>query len=176
MNSNKYTGPFPTEGKVQVSAMAYEPASGKSSPVCHEAFDFPRKDWRLVGIDDQKAYALLDGDPSTAWHQPRSRRLPVDLVIDLGKEQSLGGFRYFPDQGMWGPGIITNYEFYVSADNVEWTLVDQGEFSNIKNNPRWQTKTFVPQEARYIKLRALRNTENNSNIGYAEVDVITIGE
>jgi alpha-L-fucosidase len=176
MNSNKYTGPLPTEGKVQVSAMAYEPASGKSSPVCQSAFDLPRKDWRLVGIDDPKAYTLLDGNPSTAWHQPRNRRLPIDLVIDLGKEQNLSGFRYFPDQGLWGPGIITNYEFYVSDDNVEWRLVDQGEFSNIKNNPLWQTKTFVPQKARYIKLRALRNTENNSNIGYAEVDIITVGD
>lgn len=176
VNSSKYTAPLPTEGKVQVSAFAYEPASGKSSPVCHEAFDLPRKDWKLVGIDDKKAYALLDGDPSTAWHQPRNRRLPVDLVIDLGKEQNLGGFRYFPDQGMWGPGIITNYEFYVSGDNVEWKLVDRGEFSNIKNNPLWQTKTFAPEKARYIKLRALKNTENNSNIGYAEVDVVTMGD
>jgi len=175
-SSNQYTGPVHTEGRVQVSAFAYEPASGKSSPVSHEAFDLPRKDWKLVGIGDQKAYALLDGDPSTAWHQPRNQRLPVDLVIDLGKEQNLGGFRYFPDQGMWGPGIITNYEFYVSNDNVEWKLVDQGEFSNIGNNPLWQTKTFAPQKARYVKFRALRNTENNSNIGYAEVDVITMGD
>jgi alpha-L-fucosidase len=172
-DSKRYTGPFQTEGKVQVSAIAYEPASGKSSPVCHEEFDLPRKDWRIVGISDRRADAILDGDPSTAWHQRRNARLPVDLVIDLGKEQNLVGFRYFPDQGLWGPGIITDYQFYVSNDNVEWKLVDEGEFSNIKNNPLWQTKKFAPEKARYIKLRALKNTENNSNIGYAEVDVIT---
>ncbi len=95
------------------------------------------------------------------------------MVIDLGKEQDLCGFRYFPDQGLWGPGIITDYHFYVSMDNVEWKLVNQGEFSNIRNNPLWQTKTFAPEKARYIKLRASRNTENNSNVGYAEVDIIT---
>ena len=78
-----------------------------------------------------------------------------------------------PDQALWGPGIITDYEFYVSNDNVEWKLVSQGEFSNIKNNPLWQTKTFAPERARYIKLRALKNTENNNNLGYAEADVIT---
>ncbi len=170
-DSNKYTGPVPTEGKVQINAIAYEPASGKSSPVCHEAFDLPRKDWKLVGIEDQRAYALLDGNPATAWRQPRNTRLPADLVIDLGTEQNLSGFRYLPDQGL--SGIITNYEFYVSMDNAEWKLVDQGEFSNIRNNPLWQTKTFAPAKARYIKLRALKNTENNSNIGYAEVDVVT---
>ena len=172
-SSNKYTAPLSTAGKVQVSAIAYEPASGKSSPVCREAFDLPRKDWKLVGIEDQRAYALLDGNPSTAWRQPRNSRLPVDLVIDLGKEQNLSGFRYLPDQGL--SGIITNYEFHVSSDNVEWKLVDQGEFANIQNNPSWQTKTFAPAQARYIKLRALKNTENNNNVGYAEVDAITAG-
>jgi len=78
-----------------------------------------------------------------------------------------------PDPGLWGPGIITNYQFYVSKDNKEWKLVDEGEFSNIKNNPLTQTKSFTAITARYIKLRALKNTEGNDNIGYAEVDVIT---
>jgi alpha-L-fucosidase len=171
--SKKYNGPFQTEGKVQVSAIAYEPASGKSSPVCHEEFDQPRTDWKFVGVSDRSANAILDGNPSTAWHQPRNTRLPADLVIDLGKEQNLCGFRYYPDQTTWGPGIITQYEFYVSNDHVEWKLVNQGEFFNIKNNPTWQIKKFEPVKARYIKLRALKNTENNNNLGYAEIDVIT---
>jgi alpha-L-fucosidase len=172
-DSRTYSGPFQTEGKVEVRAIAYEPASGKSSPVRHEQFDLPRKDWKIVEIDDEKAYAILDGNPTTAWHQPRNRKMPIDLVVDLGKEHNLCGFRYFPDQGLWGPGIITNYEFYISDDNVGWKLVNQGEFSNIKNNPLWQIKKFAPEKARYFKLRALSNTEGNNNIGYAEVDVIT---
>jgi len=131
-DSKKYTGPFQTEGKVRVSAIAYEPASGKRSPVCHEQFDLPRKEWKIVGIADEKAYAILDGNPSTVWHQDKNNKMPVDLVIDLGKEHNLCGFRYFPDQGLWGPGIITDYQFCVSNDNVEWKLVTQGEFSNIK--------------------------------------------
>ena len=158
---------------MEVRAIAYDPATGKSSPVCGEKFDISRKDWKIVGIEDEKAYTILDGNQSTAWHQSKKIQIPVDLVIDLGKEQNLIGFRYFPDQGMWSPGIITNYEFYVSSDNIEWKLIDQGEFSNIKNNPLWQIKKFATVQARYIKLRALKNTEGNNNIGYAEVDVIT---
>ena len=62
--------------------------------------------------------------------------MPVDLVIDLGKEESLSGFRYLPDPSQWGPGIIAGYEFYVFQKNgADWKLVSKGEFPNIKNNP-----------------------------------------
>lgn len=171
-DSKKYTEPFLTEGKLKVSAIAYEPSTGKSSLASFEEFDLPRKDWKIVGIDDEKASAVMDGNQTTTWHQNRDKKLPIDLVIDLGKEQSLSGFRYFPDQSLWGPGIISEYEFYVSKNNKNWKLVSKGEFSNIKNNPLRQIKRF-DAKARFIKLRALKNTENNNNIGYAEIDVIT---
>jgi alpha-L-fucosidase len=141
--------------------------------VAQEHFDISRKDWKIVGVAGNQPYALLDGNPGTAWKQPRNTRLPVDLVIDLGGEKTLTGFKYFPDQGMWGPGVIAEYEFYVSPDNSDWKLVDKGEFSNIKNNRVWQRKDFAPTKGRYIKLRALRNTDGNNDVGYAEVDVIT---
>jgi alpha-L-fucosidase len=171
--SKKYTGPFQTDGKLDVKAIAGDPTTGKSSPEVEEKFDLPRKDWKILGVSDEKANAILDGDPSTVWHQGKDKKMPVDLVIDLGKEETLSGFRYLPDPGLWGPGIITTYQFCVSADNKEWKLVDEGEFPNIKNNPLMQIKNFAAVKARYIKLRALKNTEGNDNTGYAEVDVIT---
>lgn len=171
--SMKYTGPFKTAGKLKVRAIAFDAATHKAGAECTEQFDIPKNDWKIVGIDDEKAYAVLDGDPSTAWHQPKETKLPADLIIDLGKIENLTGFKYLPDQSIWEPGIITNYHLFVSSDNKEWKLVDEGEFSNIKNNPLWQIKLFTTVTARYIKFRALKNTEDNDNIGYAEVDVIT---
>jgi len=173
LNSKKYTSPVQTNGKVEVKAIAYDPGSGKNSPVRHEKFDICRKDWKVMGTDDEKAYTILDGNSSTVWHQVADKKMPVDLIIDLGNEYNLSGFKYLPDQSKWSSGIITNYQFYVSTDNKEWKLASEGEFSNIKNNPLWQIKKFVPEKARYIKLRALKNTEGNNNTGYAEVDVIT---
>jgi alpha-L-fucosidase len=99
--------------------------------------------------------------------------MPVDLVIDLGKVEKLIGFRYLPDQNLRSKGIITNYEFYISQDNIKWKLVDEGEFSNINNNPLWQTKSFGLAKAKFIKLRALKNTQNDDFVGYAEIDGIT---
>ena len=172
--SARFDGPVPTsDGKVEVKAIAYDPSTGKSSPVASGKFDICRKDWKIIGVGGDAPYAILDGNPATSWKQGRDRKMPVDLVIDLGGEQTLTGFRYFPDQGMWGPGVIAEYAFFVSSDKNNWNQVDSGEFSNIKNNRVWQTKNFAPAKARYIKLQALRNTDGNNDVGYAEVDVIT---
>jgi alpha-L-fucosidase len=172
--SAKFTGPVPTnDGKVEVKAIAFDPATGKSGPLADEKFDISRKNWKVLDVSDDAAKAILDGDPTTSWKQSGDKQMPVDLVIDLGSEKTLSGFKYSPDQGQWGPGVISQYEFYVSPDNVNWTLADKGEFSNIKNNRVTQLKRFAPVKGRYFKLRALRNTEGNNNVGYADVDVIT---
>lgn len=170
--SKQYTGPIATDGKLEVKAVAYDGTSNKSSPITHEKFDVVKKDWKMPGIENQRVNDVIDGNPATAWYQPQSNKMPVDLVIDLGKTENLVGFKYLPGQTRT-TGIITNYQFYVSQDNEQWQLVNEGEFSNIKNNPMWQIKTFNEVKTRYIKLRALKNTQNNDAVGYAEVDVIT---
>src|SRR5665647_858687 len=172
-NSNMYSAPFPADGNVEVKAIAYDPASGKSSPLTHEKFDISKKDWKIVGINDEKASTIIDGNASTVWRQRDNKKMPIDLVVDLGKNYNVCGFKYLPDQNKWSSGIITNYQFYISEDNVEWKLVNEGEFSNIKNNPVWQIKNFSQVNARFIKLRAIKNTSNDDVAGYAEVDVIT---
>jgi alpha-L-fucosidase len=35
--------------------------------------------------------------------------MPIDLVIDLGSEQDLVGFKYLPDRGTWASGLIAEY-------------------------------------------------------------------
>jgi len=173
VRSHKYTMPFNTSGKIEVKTIACDVKSGKSSPVCTEKFDLPRTDWKIISTTDAKAINILDGDPSSSWHQPKGTKLPADIVIDLGANLNVSGFRYLPDPTLWGPGIINAYRFYVSTDNINWKLVSQGEFSNIKNNPLRQTKTFAAINARYVKFQAVKNIENNDNIGYAEFDLIT---
>src|SRR5665647_1086991 len=105
-NSKKYTSPVQAEGKVEVKAIAYDPTSGKSSPVSFEKFDICRKDWKIVGISDERSNSILDGNTSTAWHQREGRKMPIELVIDLGNEYNVCGFKYLPDQNRWSSGII----------------------------------------------------------------------
>jgi alpha-L-fucosidase len=170
--SSMYSAAFYADGKIEVKAIACDPASGKSSPVGYERFDISKKDWKIVGINDENVSKILDGNISTVWHQ-RNKKMPIDLVLDLGNKYNVCGFKYLPDQNRWSSGIISNYQFYVSMDNIKWKLVDEGEFSNIKNNPVMQVKNFSTVNARYIRLRALKNTSSDDVAGYAEVDIIT---
>ena len=116
---------------------------------------------------------LFDGDPVSSWHQDGKGRFPVALTVDLGKLLKVSGFRYLPDPNIWGPGIITQYSFEVSADGKHWQTVSEGEFSNIKNNPVEQTRIFPVCSVRYVRFNAFANTENSTDIGYAELNLIT---
>jgi len=174
LKSTKYAGKIKTkEGKITVKAIAHNPATGKSSAVTEEKFDIARKNWKILASNDDQAYKIIDGNSSSVWHQDISKKMPVDLIIDLGKMEKLIGFKYLPDQNLRSKGIITNYEFYTSQDNITWKLIHQGEFSNINNNPLWQTKLFELTKAKFIKLTALKNTQSDDFMGYAEIDVIT---
>lgn len=171
--SNLYTAPFYADGKIEIKAIACDPSSDKCSPVGYEKFDISKKDWKVTGINDDNTQKIIDGNPYTVYHQRNGKKMPIDLVIDLGNTYSVCGFKYLPDQNKWSSGIISNYQFYVSTDNKVWKLADEGEFSNIKNNPVWQIKNFSSLKARYIKLRAIKNTWGDDVAGYAEIDVIT---
>lgn len=171
--SGKYTHPVKTDGKPEIQAIVYEPSSKKSSPVSREKFDVSRKRWKILEISDSKAYNIIDGDPNTEWVQSNEKKMPVDIVIDLGKVENLKGFKYLPSQNQWAGGVISNYKFFVSHDTTNWKLVSEGEFPNIKNNPVVQIKNFDSAKARYIRLQALKDTRNNQEAGYAELDIIT---
>ena len=174
LTSQKYDRPFATgEGKVQLKTFAYDTLTKKKSPVTEEEFDIAKTDWTILGTDDKNAEAIMDGDIETIWTQNENQELPIDLIIDLGKTERLNGFGYLPNQRVWKPGIIDKYEFYVSDNGKNWVLVDEGEFSNVKNNPLWQIKKFTPVAAKFIKLRALSNTEGDNTIIYAEVKINT---
>jgi alpha-L-fucosidase len=80
-SSIKYTGSFSADGKMVVKAILYDPTSSKSSPVGQENFDISKKEWKLVRISDDKAAAILDGDPSSMWHQREKKCQLIWLLI-----------------------------------------------------------------------------------------------
>ncbi len=171
-NSETYSQPFMLNRKAVVKAIVVDAKENKKSTVSSATFDIVKSKWTVTGNKNEKTEVIFDGDPSTAWSVDKNT--PVDFIIDLGENINLSGFKYLPDQSRWNPGVIFQYELYVSANGKSWGRpVSKGEFSNIKNSPIWQKKEFAAQKGRYIKLRALSPAYVDGRVGIAEFDVIT---
>ena len=97
---------------------------------------------------------------------------PTQMLIDWDTEQTITSFRYLPPQNS-KDGLVTHYTLWASTDWAKWTKVAFGEFSNIVNNPIWQTiKLEAPVKAKILRLDADRLAEGN-RMAYGDVEVIT---
>ena len=139
--------------------------------------DIPKKDWEVLGSDGSKieeAAKLIDEDADTFWATPEDGTANPEIVIDLGKEYSLTGFTYWPNQERYPFGIITDYACYISRDNKNWQLVSKGEFANVVNSRIEQRIDFKSTLGRYIKLKAIKIAGEDPRASFGEVGVITI--
>ena len=93
------------------------------------------------------------------------------MFIDLEKEETILGLRYLPPQHN-KDGIVTHYSVWVSSDWNDWKKVASGEFSNIINNPIWQTVEFEPIEGKIIRIDAERISGGN-RVAYDDLEIIT---
>ena len=96
---------------------------------------------------------------------------PRQMMIDWDKEQTITSFRYLPPQES-RDGTITHYTLWGSTDWSHWTKLASGEFSNIVNNPIWQTIKLKPTKIRMLKLDADR-LALGERMGYGDIEVVT---
>jgi len=176
-NSELYAKPIEFKGKGEVRVMAHDPASGKSSAVTAQIFDVCKELWTVLQPDprqDHKGKAVVDSNPRSIWRSLADQGLPQTVVVDLGEELALEGFTYLPTQQRYVDGTISFYSLYLSSDGKSWgDPVSSGEFSNIKNSPVLQTKTFEATSARYLKFVGEREINDKTFISIAELGVIT---
>ena len=78
---------------------------------------------------------------------------PKQMMIDWDTEQTITAFRYLPPQNT-REGLVTHYTLWGSTDWANWTKLASGEFSNIVNNPIWQTIKFATTNAKILRLDA----------------------
>ena len=88
--------------------------------------------WTVIDFDseeaDAPASAIIDGDYNTFWHSAWSQSQPIyphHITVDMGAEKSIASFELFRRPGAWW--AASNHEFWVSADNVNWTKVGSHE-------------------------------------------------
>lgn len=94
------------------------------------------------------------------------------MYIGIGKDVTVKGFRFLPAQDN-KEGMPLDYILSISADDGKtWTQIAKGEFSNIQNNPIWQTIKCNTAVGSLLKLDCSRITSGN-RIHYSDVEVIT---
>ena len=96
---------------------------------------------------------------------------PRQMMIDYNTDQTITAFRYLPPQSPAQSGTVTHYSLYASSDWSHWEKLASGEFSNIINNPIWQTIKFPPTKARILRFEADR-LSSGDRMGYGDVEVI----
>ena len=123
---------------------------------------------------DPGAEAIIDANPGSIWRSGAEQGMPQEVVVDLGEELNLVGFTYLPTQQRYIDGTIGHYSLYLSGDGKQWgQAVSSGEFSNIKNSPVLQTKTFEALSARYLKFVGEREINDRDFVSIAELGVLT---
>ncbi|MBT3286936.1 MAG: hypothetical protein HN380_06275 [Victivallales bacterium] len=120
----------------------------------------PRDAWRLIRTDSaepgQSGKLAFDGKPGTIWHsewRKKKPRHPHEIIIDMGKEETLRGVAYLPRQGE-SPGRIGRGEIYVSdkADSFGKPVAT----ASFPDSGRLQTVRFpVPITGRFLRVVAL---------------------
>ncbi len=155
----------------------------------------PQTNWSVAYVDSQEtscyngaATNAIDGNPSTFWHTQfcgAAPPTPHEIQINLGGSYNLTAFQYLPRQDGSACGWIGQYEFYVSADGVNWgTAVATGTFNygNLSTQcpgpgagvPGPLQIAFPQTTGQYIRLRALSEINGNPYTSAAEINVLGI--
>ena len=151
----------------------------------------PQSGWSLLSVDSQEttcghygAVNSFDGNPATFWHTqwcPSIASIPHQIQINLGASYNVSGFTYLPRQDGCSHGWISQYQFYVSTDGVNWgNPVASGTFNygtaptgcpGAAVLPAIQV-LFPSTTGRYIQLRALSEVNGNPYTAIAELNVL----
>lgn len=114
-----------------------------------------RKNWIVL---NSNATAAIDNDPSS--FMTFSENHAAQITVDLQALHTLNGLEYLPRQDGQKQGMIDQYRYESSLDGKHFTVIAEGEFSNIVNNPVLQVSSLKsPVKARYVRLIAKRTVD-----------------
>ena len=118
--------------------------------------------WSVIAWDSQEepndrlAKYVIDGDLNTFWHTAWSERqdpYPHWLIIDMGKNQDIAGFTYYPRPG-GGNGTVDSCAWLVSLDGEIWDTVARGDRTGGWADP-WVFTLDKNVTGRFVKFLAL---------------------
>ncbi len=120
----------------------------------------------LSGVDPVEMNKAVDRNKLTTCFVKDNK-----VVIDLGQKRWVHALYYLPDQNSPRKGLVSNYELSEGDQSGDAKVIATGEFSNIRNNPVWQTVYFSPVYTRYITFKATRTIQDGEPFGLAEIRI-----
>lgn len=85
-----------------------------------------RQNWKMIYADSEdiktgnhSADKVFDLQESTYWSTVQNENYPHQIVIDLGRVESIKGLQYLPRVEEGSPGLIKDYKVYVKEDSFE---------------------------------------------------------
>jgi hypothetical protein len=141
----------------------------------------PHSELRIVSVDsetlvgDGAADSAIDGRVETFWQTARGSRVsqhPHEVVIALGGEYMVRGFRYLPRQDGKTDGMVGRYSFYVRQDGEDWgKAVTTGSFSRDMTE---QQVTFPEKAGGFVRFVAHSEVNGNPWTSVAEINVLAV--
>ncbi len=110
-----------------------------------------REPWKIMYADSEEtrsgnctADKIFDLQESTFWSTVDNKAYPHQVVIDLGKEYDVAGFRYLPRAEKDAPGLIKDYKVYVRTSDFDYSSKPADKTKEViaiihKVNSYWQT-------------------------------------
>ena len=99
---------------------------------------------------------------------------PNQLFVELAAPAKVCAYKYLPPQDN-STGTVTRYKLSAMTSNRRWVDLAEGEFSNIVNNPIWQTINFEPVETSMLRLEAVE-LSSGERVSYEDIEVIPYQE
>jgi len=153
-------------------------AAGKVNALSQDGL-IPRKECKIVRASSEStgngrlARHVLDGNPRTHWHtnfQGAAEKHPHELVIDLGAERTVRGFRYLARQDAGWNGAVKDCEFYVGNDPKRFDKVAaKTTFRKVKTA---QEVACDAARGRYVLVRILSEVSGGPWACIAELGVL----
>ena len=140
----------------------------------------PRNGWVASASSAAAGHAAamaIDGNASTMWRTPAGGpALPHSFVVDMGRIQTVGGFRVTPRADS-PDGRIANYRVRLSLDGATWTdPVAEGNLATMGNgaNPKtvmfweWAHGRAARQSSTYLSGEASRAVDGGTSMNWSD--------
>jgi galactose oxidase len=147
-------------GQVTVPLAAYTP----------DAPTLQREGWTASASQQapgDPAESVLDSNAYTDWDAQTGSATPASITIDMRAPQVVSGLIYEPPQTPSPVGAIGRYEISVSSDDVNFTTVSTGTWSN---TTAVKQIGFDAVDTRFVRLAALSTAAGvGTEVGAAEI-------